>query len=508
MNRALPLLTWLLGFGAAMAAPAPGPTVDVSNDLLVQNNQLAHGPGYPYDPAIRAGQCQEALSAVLDQGAWSGGFTLRGVNFYRPQADTTLARSDLSLYRVFGKYTAGDLTARAGDFNTLLGRGLILSVIQNDAVLQDWTIRGGELRWRHRALELHALAGTVSNNLRLRPNAYQRWKVSGLEASLEWAPGNRLGARAGTIDDLTVPPILQGLAEGRRVSQSADLSGTNLLGAWDYYFEAAQINYLDPLVLPIPARATHSGRGSGAYGTLSWHRGGWLLQAEWKRYRHFDNELNNPPLADRETEKTTKDNTDGARLYGQYCFRDPDLTVFLSAGRYRQGQLLAPVVFQGSNVYGGFRLQDGLDCLDLQYTYGLKTVHETGEYPEKNTDAALTCRFTLLWSLDLNSQDKRNLLPGSAPYDQWNLTAQVARSPWGAVYATHQYDPLVNTGSNPFASHGLNSAGVRINLKNGSYVDFSGGRIRGGEVCSGGQCVVLPAYQGWKLVTHFRLPRR
>ena len=507
--KAGPVLGALLLAGLARAetpaVTAPGPNVAVTNDCLVQEDQLAHGPAYPEDPATRGRQFQEALSVVVDDGAWSGGFTARDVNFYKANASTTLGRPDAALYRVYARYAGDSLSAGAGDFNTLMGRGLILSVVQNDTVLQDWTIRGGQLAWQVDALELRGLAGTVSTNQRLRPNGYQTWDVAGLEASVAWRPGQRVGLRAGTIDDATVPPILRGQAAGRRVTQAADLAGANLLGAVDYYLEAAQVRYLDPMVLPIPFRATDPGRGSGAYGLLAYHSGPWLLQAEFKRYRHFDLELNNPPLADRETEKLTKDNSGGARLYGQYSFRNPQLTLLCSAGRYQEGQLIAPVMYQGSSLYGGFRLEEWLDRLDCSYSYGLKTVHPAGAYPEKQTVAALTCRFTALWSLDLAFFDKRNRIPGSDPYDQWDLTAQVSRSRWGAVYVTHQYDSLVGTTANPFASHGSTNAGVRFTLKNGSYVDLSCGRIRGGEVCAGGQCVILPASQGWKVLTHFRL---
>ena len=494
---ALCALAWPLLAGSSSVA--------VTNDLLVQDNQLAHGPGYPDDPSIRSSQFQEALSVLWTQGAWAGGFTLRDVNFYRAQADETLAGSDSSLYRVFGSYTAGSLTACAGDFNAILGRGLVLSVVKNDAVLQDWTIRGAEVKAQWGPLDLHALAGTVSNNLRRLEGLYQRWQVTGLEAELPWCSGNKAGARVAAIDDSTVPTAEQGRQVGRRLAQSVDLAGVNLLGRIDYYAEVAQVRYRDPQDIPVPFRATDPALGRGAYGTLIFHAGPWLVQGEAKRYRHFDNELNNPPLADRDTEPNNKDNGDGARLYGQYSLRDPDLTLFLTGGRYREGNLIAPVVFRGSNVYGGFKAQDWLDCLDFSGAYGLKTVHEAGEYPEWKTDAALTCRFGRGWGADFTYTEVRNRIPGSAPYDRWDLTSQLTRSPWGAIYLTQQYDPLLDTAANPFGTRHLYSAGVRITLKNGSYLDLSGGRLRGGEVCAGGQCVLLPAYQGWKLVTHFRI---
>jgi hypothetical protein len=490
---------------AAAGAQAAAPTVAVSNDLLVQDNQLAHGPGFPDDPKTRPSQYQEALSVVWTEGSWLGGFTLRQVNFYQAQANETLPSPDASLYRVYGTFTARDLSATAGDFNAVLGRGLVLSVVKNDAVLQDWTIRGAQVKERWGPLDLRAMAGTVSNNLRRLDDFHQRWKVSGLEGELEWAPGNRLGARAVTIEDDTVPPDLSGQRVGRRAAQSMDLAGANLFDRVDYYGEIAQVRYLDPMDVQIPSPATDPARGSGAYGTLIFHAGPWLLQGEVKRYRHFDDELNNPPLADRDSEPNNKANGDGARLYGQYSFRRPDLTLFLSGGRYREGNLIAPVSFRGSNVYGGFKGQDWMDFLDLSCTYGLKTVHEAGTYPEWKTDAAMTCRFGQGWGADFTFTEVRNHIPGSDPYEQWDLTSQLTRSPWGAVYLTQQYDPLVNTAANPFGTSHLYSAGVRVTLRNGSFIDFSGGRLRGGQVCAGGQCILLPAYQGWKLVTHFRI---
>jgi hypothetical protein len=47
-------------------------------------------------------------------------------------------------------------------------------------------------------------------------------------------------------------------------------------------------------------------------------------------------------------------------------------------------------------------------------------------------------------------------------------------------------------------------AGLRVNLRKDSYLELSGGRLRGGEVCAGGQCAILPPFRGWKLGAHLR----
>jgi hypothetical protein len=230
-------------------------------------------------------------------------------------------------------------------------------------------------------------------------------------------------------------------------------------------------------------------QGDGTYGNLSWHPGTWFLMAEYKNYQNFDNALNNPPLADRDTERNDLYDGTGRRLYAQYSFRSPDLTVFVSGGRYRQERNA------GQSVYGGFKLQDWHERLDLACTYGQKTVL----YPEKKTDAALTWRCTPLWSVQLTLRDKRNRPPGSTPYSETDLTVQLARSPRFAVYVLQQRSSLP-----VFDATRLYCGGLRVELPKGSYLDFSAGRLRGGEVCAGGQCIILPPFRGWKLAAHVR----
>jgi hypothetical protein len=230
--------------------------------------------------------------------------------------------------------------------------------------------------------------------------------------------------------------------------------------------------------------------GTGAYGNLSWQRGAWFLMGEAKRYENFDDALNTPPLADRETEKNDLHDASGRRVFLQRSFMKPDLTVFLSAGRYREGTR------HGQNLYGGFKLQDGFGRMDLACTYGLRTVL----YPEKRTDAALTWRFTPRWSLDLTLRDRRNRPPWSDPYQETDLAVQVACSPRFALFLLQQRSSVT-----VFDSTRLYHGGLRVNLPKGSYLEMSGGRLRGGEVCAGGQCVKLPPFKGWQIAAHLRI---
>jgi hypothetical protein len=470
------LLAALAGLGA-WADPSPF-TLTTTVDLLYQRNLTAISPS---NGQKCPGQYQDALSLVGNDGPWTGGLTLRDIDFYQQTSSFTLDRATTTLYKKYLKFDAGHWNLQAGDFNTMLGRGLLLSVIQNPTILKQDTIMGGDARWRAGALELHALAGTVTTEQR-----NQSWRVAGGEAALTFLPEQRLGLRAVTIQDGR--PSSVGTPVGLRQGHSFSLAGQDLLGCIGYYGELGHIDYRDQQLpwWPVPVDPR---KGDGSYGSLSFHHQAWFLMAEGKHYENFDNALNNPPLADRDTEKNDVTDASGQRLYAQYSFKDPDLTLFFSAGRYRQE---ADV---GHNIYGGFKLQDGFDRLDLSWTYGLKTVLGA----EKKTDAALTWRFTPVWSLDLTLRDKRNRLNGSAPYEETDLTVQLARSPRFSVYLLQQRSSVAI-----FNATRMYSAEARVNFHQGSYVDLSGGRLRGGEVCAGGQCVNLPPFKGWKLAAHLR----
>lgn len=473
--RAL-LLPVLAGL-AAWAGEATPPTLSATTDLIHWHDLLATGPNR-FSPTPRPGQFQYSLSLQGNQGPWTGGLTLRDVNFHQPNPTITLDRATTTIYKKYLKFDASRWNLQAGDFNTMLGRGLVLSVIQNPAILKEDTIDGGDARYRSGRLELHALGGTVTTG-----QQDQSWRVAGCEATAEFLPGNRLGVRAGTIQDGRLPGF--GAPVGLRQSRSFSLAGQDLLGCVNYYAELGHIDFRDQHRQAW--NSSDPGKGDGGYGSLSWHRRAWFLMAEAKHYKNFDNQLNNPPLADRDTEKNNLLDASGRRLYAQYSFGSPDLTALLSAGSYREETL------EGHNVYGGFKLQDCFDRLDMTYTYGLRTVR----YLEKRTDATLTWRFTPVWSLDLTLRDKRNRPPGADPYAETDLTVQVARSPRFSAYLMQQRSSLA-----VFDATRLYYGGVRVNFRKGSYLDLSAGRLRGGEVCASGQCITLPPFKGWKAAAH------
>lgn len=497
MKLLLPALFLVAGL---LPAQQPGAfTWYLTSDFQFQQNGLATREGRvgedPYLLEKKPNQFQESLALFgayrfARGGDLSAGATLRTTNFYKQEPNFTLDATDNSIYRWFVKYRQDAFTAQAGDFHALLGQGFVLSVLQNDTLLRERTVKGLEARWQETWLDLRGIGGTVLTEVK-SDGKRQKWEVLAAEAQVEFLKGNRFGVRGSQIKDL------EGLAGvsllGRRETKSLSLSGSNLFNSLSYYGEYGRLDYRDKPDLDLLRPAGHA-----VYGNLTYRVKNFLLQAEHKKYERFDNGLNNLPLADREEEVNDLVYSEGTRLFAQLHLRKPDISVFASAGRYTEGPyIIGRGRDSGHNVYGGFIAEDLWDAVSASYTYGYRNVG----YPVKKSKASAVCRLPDDWSLEWTLRDKRYTRFGHDFHEQ-DLNTQLARASWGAVWILKQHsrDPIESLGG----GRNFFSAGVRINLKQGAYVEASGGKLRGGEVCSGGQCVNLPPFKGWKLAAHFQ----
>ncbi len=510
MKRATLLLAGLLA-APVQAQESQAFQWSLSNDFLLQNNELATRlpvAGNP-PPGPKEGwrQYQESLSltagwSLEDGGSFSLGLTGRGVNFYQQSADHTLDRSDNALYRKYLKYSQGGFTLLAGDFYALLGRGLVLSVLPIDKLLKERTISGGDLRFQGKWVELRALAGQVETETK-----DQAWKVKGGELLVTYLQGpsagvHRVGLHAAQIEDeptANLDPFMLPLLRKRTVS-SASVSGDNLGGFLNYYAESARLDWEQK-----PDDFMELKRGAASYANLSLHPGNVFLMGEYRKYERFEsdlinpqNTLNNPPLADRDDEKNNLTHSEAVRLLVQYRFRDPDISVFISGGSIKENDQ-GPFVVRtdtGHNIFGGLTTEDLWEWLTLSAQFGVKNI----QYAERRSDAAAAIRFSKRWSLELKLRDKRHVDTYNTDYRESDYQAQVSCSPWFSLSYMQQFRS--EPGKN-FDEKRFHSGSLRVNLWKDSFLVISGGSIRGGLVCSGGQCREMPDFKGWKLATHF-----
>jgi hypothetical protein len=426
----------------------------LTNDFTYQKSRLARDPDQFYNSS----------SAFFKFGNWSGGLNLTGRNYYKQSTSYTMDDPEVFLYRKYVQYTAKGFEALGGDFNSVLGRGLVLSVLQNEKAYRDRTVLGGDFQFHSWGWQLRALGGTVEDETR-----QQKWGVAGGEISRAYWKGNRVGFHTSYIHDVNTWD-----RSGDRTTWSVSWNADRLPGGFSYYAEISRMNL------------HNSDRdGSAYYTNVGWTHKGLTFMFEYRKYKDFDNRLNNPPSADRGDEGVLElADSETLRLYSQYSFLNPDSIAFVSIGRVRDADAIGPQVYTGvsaSEIAGG--------RLDFSFGYNFRETY----YPEKIVDGQATFRLTNRIALGFSGRDKR-FTQWEYHFNEQDWIPQISWAPYGSVFYQRQYSrDLIDH------RHDFDSYGIHINVKRDSYLEVSTGRMRGGQVCSSGQCVFLPPFRGWRV---------
>ncbi len=412
--------------------------------------------------ANKEAQFYNALSVFANYKKWSAGLTMRAFNFYKQMPNATLTDPKFELYRAYVEYNSKHLKVSAGDFYSLLGRGMVLSVLKNEDVYRDRTITGGNIHYNKGRFDIKFLGGIIKDE-----TGNQDWYVTGGETSYEYAKNHTIGAHFSFIDEKAANMEL-----GGRLTYSMSLRGNKLFKNFSYYTEFAMLSFADSSI----------DNGYGLYSNITYSKSHFTGFLEFKRYKDFNNQMNNPPVGDRVDEIATLIDTTGIRLYAQYSFFDPDIILFVNFGRYEEfGKA-------GNHIYGGFTAEDLWDRFTINASYGVRDI----AYPVKKWETNLTYQFSDTWSVEMGMKDKR--------YEDLNFifkeidhNFQVSYSPYVSVFFLHQYSHNKIMDLNHFYS-----GGVKVYLPGGTAIELSGGTIRGGQVCSGGQCFMAPPFKGVK----------
>ncbi len=445
----------LLGLPLGLAASSLGSLQFlVTNELIYQYNEMAE----------EKHQYHELISFSSSFKNWSLGLTLRGFNFYKQTPNTTLDNLNVDIYRFYIRYQKSHWKVNAGDFYALLGRGMVLSVLKNEDVLRERTITGGDIVYHRGKLDLRILAGVVTDE-----TEDQKWALAGGETSLEWLKDNYLGLHFSYINDMD-----SRLQLGQRLTYSLSASGNKLLKHFSYYAEVARLDFLE--------NGSLAEDGYGLYSSLTFNYAHVTCLVEYKKYHHFNNEMNNPPIADRENEVSAISNTEGVRFHVQYALFNPDLRFFINHGRYREYE------DKGDHTYGGLILEDLWDRLDISVSYGIKDIL----YPIRKFKVDLVYQISNRWSLEVSAWDK-HYRDGEFYFKEQDHFLQVSLAPVLSLYFLHQYSHNRIMDLNHFYS-----GGIKLILKGITVIELSLGTVRGGQMCSGGQCFVVPPFKGVK----------
>ncbi|MEN8222566.1 MAG: DUF6029 family protein [Acidobacteriota bacterium] len=408
-------------------------------------------------------QYYETLSIFANIKKWSFNLTLRANNYYKRDPDSTLANHNFDVYRKTLRYNSKKMKITIGDLYSVLGHGLVLSVQKNDEIFLERTILGADLKYLFKNINLRILGGEITDE-----SYNQKWRVAGGELDLKLSKHNRFGARFSYISDVDTLRSL-----GDRFTYSFNIKNNKLLKHLSYYAEFA--------ILDFTERSGETGKA--IYSNLTFNKAHTTIMLEYKNYSDFDNEMNNPPVADRQDETASLNDTEGLRVLIQYTLFDPEISFFFNLGRYREYE------DKGLHIYGGVSAIDIRDKFSFTFSYGIRDV----VYPIKKSDADITWQISDYMSLTISAKDKR-YSDNNFKFNEQDYSVQAAHSKGITVFFNYQYSFNRIIGLNNFFS-----GGAVINLKNDMEIRISGGTMRGGQVCSGGQCYVLPPFKGVKL---------
>jgi len=281
------------------------------------------------------------------------------------------------------RYHRGDITAEAGDYYQVFGRGLSLAFRKVDPIGLDTTLRGGRLEIDHGRFTLRGFAGNAN------PQNLDPISLSIFEDPADFLGGASLAARVGPDEDIEVSGHVvhanferlddqqrQDVVDvaGWRVEFPSLLDGAlTLYGELDILRRASRTGRasLDPAA-PV-SRTTN---GHAVYLAAQLTRGRFTVLAEWKDYTHY---LIAP------TEAANSTPRDVARVYSAApSLERDDQRIFTNAnvrgGRIRIDYTVAPspwIFTLNSVMYGWADTSDSLgNLLDpWDPSHGLLTTH-------------------------------------------------------------------------------------------------------------------------------------
>jgi hypothetical protein len=426
----------------------------------------------------------------------------------------------------------GPLTVRLGHSWTTFGNGLALSLYRDDDLENprltgtdrrempttwDSGIDGVFVEGHWESFSLKALWG----NEDLGPFEDSHYYGTLAGANLEWHHGRGLLGGSWVRSD-GAPVSIQDADPDLLEIDSREVYGHLQLGSVELTLNHLDQHRRDNLWLVFPARA---GRGGTAtYGALALPLGEWFLQAEYKYYRFALRSLyqHNPPILQREIP---------TRLIARHRrlnVLDDEVGLQLEASRwFSGGQELRLQAAWASHIDDGLlpSLEEGLSAYQ-EYTagwtqalgghrhlgLGLAWAEETAGWVEggrPRSTAEWTRKLGLSGTLQTPAPLLRSVeLAGEVlrvhelQADRRSLAALfwADAAPWDgvAINLTADYEEESGVGPDWMASGELRWDPPAGRLMRHTLTLFAG-RLRGGLVCSSGNCRIVAPFDGLKL---------
>ncbi len=505
--------------GMALLAAAPG-TAQITGSNLLQ----ARVGVDPNDPRIDIPENRytlfEQFHLDYEQDALQLGFRFE---HFDASEDGSLGYSQF--VQRYAVWRDRGLAVRVGNFDALLGRGLLLRAFELPGVVREEQFRqygyrrdmdGAQVGFRHGTLEAVVLSGKP-RRADEPPETARTGLASGAQAAMRVVPGVRLGAEYLRFDSQNGGPTAEVPGGFAQIAFEPWLAKVGLesvtLGA---YVEYAEATGLDPAAGLATGVDPDEGRGTYVATDLSIPLLGRNLHAgaswEYKDYRNLvlPGGINEPPtlvrehtyaLLNRSTHVLEPAQEQGTQFEARLDWqRSIDLTLNWSraenagARRFREffAELAAHRGSMSLSVFGDV----SEDASASPPVFDRQTL---------GTHVVLPLNPDHSFELELESMaGTRDLSSGDIDFtDQYAaLTyAWAARMSLSAVYSSTD-DPGDPGAGEPdpttgvYTRHDFASLGLSYRVSGGHEVLAFWGRRRGGIACTAGTCYLVPAFDG------------
>jgi len=417
-------------------------------------------------------QYRSLLDLFANRGRWTIGLTLNGANFF-PREPYREFNDFVQVDRFFIDYAGDHLYATVGDFYTSFERGLTLSVLRDPVIFRDNTIRGARTSLNYKHFEMDILGGYVEDKV----TDEQDW-IGGIRAAAILPRDIRIGVSAVYSDDKSDDWI-----EGEHQLGSVFVDMPGLFDKLDIYAEyAIKDSELEPT----------GEKGHGFYMSATFYQGSFTLLTEYKDYEKFNYEHNNPPSADRLDEFFAPDDTKGFRVKPSYYIDTWDSDIYVSYSRFENilNDSIVEHYFAGIEQHGLF---------DRIYVH-------TWAGRRSEVDGKDENKASLASTIDIGEDDSVvvDFLIKYAKdpfFCDTQIESSVGYSFSGRWIASvlYQYAEVQVWDKNHFWGGELTA-----NITDSLQAKIFAGALKGGQVCSGGQCRYEDPFDGVKLNLVYR----
>ena len=483
----------------------------------------AQAGNIPYTPPLNRTDLydQARLDATWDALTFGGRFELR------ENSERVLTYREIT--QRYAEWSGDHLRGRAGNFYTILGRGLIHRSFELPGVVIDQPGTRSEFGFSRDVdgVLLDGDAGPVT--VRLFGGEPTDGTVSAAkdESSPRYA-GQVVGGQA-TVDVWRGSRVGAGYARTSIVDALALVDRQDELGTGFVELDPFTLAGIDRVSLPLYGEYAQLDRSFGQWWEFS--RGGGTphalyvssnllagpvaLSAEWKDYQQFRLGTNDPPslvrehafaLLNRATHVLSADDEHGFQLEGSYAVpRWGALTVNHSrsdgiagrtARRFFESYFelrAAPSRWSGEEATLFFdRGQDTFNNLSDRAAWG----------------GSFTVRALGSWSLTLDAE-RSDATRFFAPvarrrpesFTDQRLTVSVARAEWGTVGVIGEIssDPSIHSDKRPTTDRAFFATTATARLGEHHLATLTIGERRGGRACTAGTCYDVPDFRGAEL---------